>query len=97
MDGCEDRRAEIAVWDSDRHAWSFAGRWEQTGERWGWLCQCQCMGFCSAEMSTVSPAVSDPEHSLCPRAPLPAGQQLNKQSRADGMILPGRGASRVVT
>lgn len=87
------------MWGSDRHAWSFAGwQQEQTGERWGWLCWCQCMGFCSAKMSAVSPAVGDPKRSFCPpRSTLPAGQQLSKQSRADGMILPGWGASGMVT
>lgn len=36
-------------------------------------------------------------HSAPLRAPLPAGQQLSKQSRADGRIPPGQGASGVVT
>lgn len=52
------------------------------------------MGFHRAERSTVSPAVSDPERSSCPRGAPPApGQQLSKQSRADGTVLLGLGAA----
>lgn len=60
----------------------------------GCLCWSLCGGFRRAELSTVSPAVSDPKRSSCPRGAPPApGQQLSKQSRADGMVLLGLGAA----
>lgn len=96
MDGCEGTRAGLAVTDMPGALLGSGSRQlvrdgAGSGSVCAWVSAVQRFQPC--RLQSLTPNV--------PAAPLgaalPAGQQLSKQNRADGMVLPGQGASRAVT